>query len=163
MPDATNLDVATPGEHDLVMTRRFDAPRSLVFDAWTKPEMVRRWMLGPDGWTMPICEIDLRVGGRYRCVWRNDAGHEFGVGGEYREIVAGEKLVATEQFEPAWYCGGATVSKLLIERNGETTVTLAVRYDDPEARRRALEADMSKGVAASFDRLEKVIRLKAAE
>jgi uncharacterized protein YndB with AHSA1/START domain len=163
LPNAGNLNVAMPGERDLVMTRIFDAPRTLVFDAWTKPEMMRRWLLGPDGWSMPVCEIDLRVGGCYRLVWRNDAGNEFGLRGEYREVVPGEKLVATERFEPAWYPGGATVSTVLIERNGKTTAITTVRYDDPEARKRAVESNMSHGVAASYNRLENVIRLKAAE
>jgi uncharacterized protein YndB with AHSA1/START domain len=162
MPNTEPLNVATPGERDLVMTRVFDAPRALVFDAWTKVEMMRRWLLGPDGWSMPVCEIDLRVGGAYRLLWRNDAGDEFGLSGEYREIVPGEKLVAVERFEPAWYPGGATVTTILTETDGKTVATTTVRYDDPEARKRALEMNMTKGVAASYDRMEKMLGRKAA-
>src|SRR5438034_4621460 len=73
------LKVTTPSERELVMTREFDASRGMVFDALTKPELVQRWLLGPPGWTMPVCEIDLRVGGKYRYVWRNAEGREMGI------------------------------------------------------------------------------------
>jgi uncharacterized protein YndB with AHSA1/START domain len=162
MSDQENTNFTTPGEHDLVMTRVFDAPRALVFDAWTKAEMLRRWLLGPEGWSMPVCEIDLRVGGGYRFTWRNGEGNEFGLSGEYREIVPGEKLIATERFEPAWYPGGATVSTVLSEQDGKTVATTTVRYDQPEARKRALEINMTKGVATSYDRMEKMLGRKAA-
>ncbi|HEV2842730.1 MAG TPA: SRPBCC domain-containing protein [Chthoniobacterales bacterium] len=81
------------------MTRAFDATRDLVFDALTKPELVKRWLLGPPGWSMPICEIDLKVGGAYRYVWRHEDGREMGMGGTYREIVRPERLVNTELFD----------------------------------------------------------------
>src|SRR3989442_12696438 len=94
MKHAAELRIAAPGDRDLVMTRVFDAPRKLVFDAHTKPELVRRWLLGPPGWSMPVCEIDLRVGGKYRYVWRHDTnGTPMGMGGVYREIRAPERLV----------------------------------------------------------------------
>src|SRR5690348_490411 len=100
------LKVTMPSDREIAMTRVFDAPRTLVFDAHTKPELVKRWLLGPPGWTMPVCEIDLRVGGKYRWVWRSDSdGSTMGIGGVYREIVAHERLVATERFDEAWYPG----------------------------------------------------------
>ena len=86
-----------PLQRELLITRVFDAPRNLVFDAWTKPELVRRWLLGPPGWTMPVCEIDLRVGGACRYLWRNADGTEMGMRGVIREIVPPERLVATEK------------------------------------------------------------------
>ena len=100
------LKLTTRGDREIVMTRAFAAPRRLVFEAFTKPELLKRWLLGPDGWSMPVCEIDLRVGGRYRYVWRNDRdGTEMGMGGVYREIAVPERVVATEKFDDAWYPG----------------------------------------------------------
>ena len=82
MTNSRALEVSTPTEREIVMTRVFDAPRKLVFDAHTKPELVKRWLLGPPGWSMPVCEIDLRVGGMYRYVWRRDQdGTQMGMGG----------------------------------------------------------------------------------
>lgn len=100
MKDPGTLKVTTPSEREIVMTRVFDAPRGLVFDACTKPELVQRWLLGPPGWTMPVCEIDLRVGGRYRYVWRRDRdGSEMAMGGVYREIERPGRIVHTELFD----------------------------------------------------------------
>ncbi|MDQ3809254.1 MAG: SRPBCC domain-containing protein, partial [Chloroflexota bacterium] len=94
------IDVTTPSDREIRVTRVFDAPRSLIFDCHTKPDLVRRWLLGPPGWSMPVCEIDLRVGGQYRYVWRNDVdGREFSIGGEYREVVPPERIVHTERYE----------------------------------------------------------------
>ena len=88
------IDVTTPDDLEIRVTRVFDAPRSLIFECHTQPELVRRWLLGPPGWSMPVCEIDLRVGGQYRYVWRSDTdGGEFGFRGEYREIRAPERVV----------------------------------------------------------------------
>src|SRR6266853_5205233 len=89
MKNTGNLNLTTQGDREMVMTRAIDAPRRLVFGAFTKPELVKQWLLGPPGWSMPICEIDLRVGGVYRYVWRRDSdGSEMGMGGVYREIVS---------------------------------------------------------------------------
>ena len=89
-----NLKVTTPSDREIALTRVFDAPRTLVFDAHTKPDLVRQWLLGPPGWSMPVCEMDVRVGGTYRWVWRHDRdGTEMGMGGVYREIVKPERLV----------------------------------------------------------------------
>jgi uncharacterized protein YndB with AHSA1/START domain len=93
MNNLGGLIVTTPTDREIVMTRVFHAPRQLVFDAWTKPELVRRWLLGPPGWTMPVCEIDLRVGGAYRFVWLGEDGTTMGMGGVYREIVIPERIV----------------------------------------------------------------------
>ena len=77
----------------------FNAPRELVFDAWTTPSLLQRWMLGPPGWTMPVCEIDLRPGGTWRCVWRREDGSEMEIRGAYKEVVPHERLVNTEMFD----------------------------------------------------------------
>jgi uncharacterized protein YndB with AHSA1/START domain len=93
------LNVTTLSDREILIARAFDAPRSLVFDCMSKPELVKRWLLGPPGWTMPVCEIDFRVGGRYRYVWRHSDGNEMGMGGVYREIVRPERIVHTERFD----------------------------------------------------------------
>jgi uncharacterized protein YndB with AHSA1/START domain len=136
------------------MTREFNAPRRLLFDAFTKPEMVRQWLLGPPGWSMPVCEIDLKVGGKYRYVWRQDSdGTEMGMGGVYREIVAPERLVSTEKFDEAWYPGEAVGTIVLSEQSGKTTVTQTILYESREARDAILKTGMEKGLAASYERL----------
>ena len=84
--DVEKLQVSTPSDRELAMTRVFDAPRSMVFDAWTKPELLKRWLGVFGGWTFAVCEVDLRVGGKYRFVWRGKDGNEMGMGGVYREI-----------------------------------------------------------------------------
>ena len=148
------LNLTTPSDREIAMTRVFDAPRQLVFDAHTKPELVRQWLLGPPGWSMPVCEMDLRVGGTYRWVWRHDTnGTEMGMGGVYREIVAPERLVTTERFDEAWYPGEALNTLVLIERAGRTTLTQTMRYESRAARDAVIKSNMEHGVAASYDRL----------
>ena len=93
-PDSFRM--TTPADREIEIARDFHAPRQLVFDAFTQPELVRRWLLGPSGWTMPVCEIDLRIGGGYRYVWRKDGVKDMGMGGVFREIVSPRLVVATE-------------------------------------------------------------------
>jgi uncharacterized protein YndB with AHSA1/START domain len=115
---AGKLTLTTPSDREVVMTRVFDAPRALVYECHTKPELVRRWLLGPPGWSMPVCEIDLRVGGEYRYRWRSkESGHEFGVAGVYREIVAPERIVHTELFDGA-EMGGQSLVTTVFYREG---------------------------------------------
>src|SRR5712691_10291145 len=95
---ASTTTITTPSDREVVMTRVVDAPRRLVFEAWTKPEHVLHWMLGPSGWTMPVCEIDLRPGGAWHFVWRRSDGTEMGMRGVYREITPPERLVSTESW-----------------------------------------------------------------
>ena len=151
------VDVTLPTDREIVVTRVFDAPADVLFDCHTKPELVRRWMLGPDGWTMPVCEIDLRVGGGYRYVWRSDAdGSEFGFRGEYREIAAPERLVHTEGFDgtEAGEAYDALCTLTLVEADGRTTLTQAMRFPSTEARDQALQTGMTDGMGTSYDRLE---------
>jgi uncharacterized protein YndB with AHSA1/START domain len=142
---------------DNIATRAFNAPRNLVFDAHTKPELVNRWLLGPPGWTMPVCEIDLRVGGYYRYVWRNEDGSEMGLGGVFREIVPPERLVATERFDQPWYPGEALDTTDFAEERGKTTVTLTVLYESREARDAVLKSPMEEGMAGGYDRLDELL------
>jgi uncharacterized protein YndB with AHSA1/START domain len=146
------LTLSTPSERELKMEREFDAPRRLVYDAFTKPELVRRWLCGLPGWTMPVCEIDLRVGGSYRYVWRK-GDVEMGMGGVYREIVAPERIVATEKFDESWYPGEAVSTFVFTEKGGRTTFTQTVLYDSKEALEAVLKSPAEEGVAMSYDRL----------
>jgi len=158
MSNPGNLKLTTRGDREIVITRAFDAPRKLVFDAFTRPELVKQWLLGPDDWSMPVCEIDLKVGGKYRYVWRRDKdGTEMGLGGVYREIVAPERIVATEKFDQSWYPGEAVGTLVLIEQGGKTTLTQTILYESREARDGVLKSGMETGVVASYDRLAKLL------
>src|SRR6202047_3885288 len=158
MENHGSLRITTQGDRAIVMTREFNAPRRLVFDAFTKPELVKQWLLGPPGWSMPVCEIDLRVGGAYRYVWRHTVkGNEMGMGGVYREIAAPVRIVATEKFDDAWYPGEAVGTLVLSEQGGKTTVSQTVLYESREARDAVLKSGMEKGVSASYDRLAELL------
>jgi uncharacterized protein YndB with AHSA1/START domain len=155
MKNSGTFTISARGDREIVVTRKFDAPRELVFDAYTKPELVRRWLLGPDGWSMPVCEIDLRAGGKYRYVWKQDnGGQEMGMGGVYREVVWPERFVATEVFDEAWYPGQAVDTIVFTEHAGKTTMTQTILYDSRETRDAVLKSPMQKGMAMSYDRLE---------
>ena len=148
------VDVTTPSDREVRVTRVFDAPRALIYDCHTKPDLVRRWLLGPPGWTMPVCEIDLRVGGRYRYVWRSEAdGSEFALGGQFREIVSPERIVHTERFEGS-ETGDALCTLTLTEEGGRTILTHTIAFPTREVRDQVLQTGMTDGMAASYDRLE---------
>lgn len=163
MMNAGSLKLTTRGDREIVMTRAFAAPRRLVFDAFTKPELVKRWLLGPDGWSMPVCEIDLRVGGSYRYVWRHVNGNQMGMGGVFREIVVPERIVATEKFDESWYPGEAVDTTVLSEEGGTTSVTLTVLYESREAREAVLKSPMEQGMAATYNRLEELLATLAPQ
>ncbi|MEO8358592.1 MAG: SRPBCC family protein [Vicinamibacteria bacterium] len=154
----TSLTLTTPSDREILITREFNAPRRLVFDCMSKPELVRRWLLGPPGWSMPVCEIDLKVGGRYRYVWRSDAdGTEMGMGGVYREVMPPEKIVQTELFDQDWTGGETIGTSILTEKNGKTTMNLTVVYSSKEARDGALQTPMADGMNAGYSRLDDVL------
>lgn len=157
MESTGKLQLTTPTEREIVMTRVFDAPRHLVYEALTRPELLKRWLLGPPGWTMVVCDLDLQVGGAYRYVWRNTEGHDMGMGGVYREIVPGERIVATEVFDQSWYPGEAVGTMALTEQDGRTTLTQTILYQSQEARDAVLKSGMESGVAASYDRLAELL------
>src|ERR671918_1496223 len=120
MRNTGTLKVTTPTDREIAMTRVFDAPRNLVFDAYTKPELVQRWLGVHGGWSWSVCEIDLRVGGAYRFVWRGLGGGEMGMRGVYREVVVPERIVATEAFDQSWYPGEAVSTVTLVEQGDRT-------------------------------------------
>jgi uncharacterized protein YndB with AHSA1/START domain len=152
-----HLTFTAQGERELVVTRVFDAPRRLVFECWSKPEFVKRWLTGPPGWTMPVCEIDLRAGGAYRFRWRKADGSQMGMSGVYLEVKAPERTLATEKFDEAWYPGEALVTNILTDEGGKTTSTLTVLYPTREGRDIALKSGMEKGMAAGCARLDAVL------
>jgi len=161
MMDTATFQVTASGERELVMTREFDAPRSLVFDAWTKPELLKRWLGVRNGWTLDVCEVDLKVGGAYRFVWRGPDGAEMGMSGVYREIVPPERLVATEVFDDAWYPGEAVDTMVMDEQDGKTTLTVTVLYESQEARDAVLQSDMARSAAESYDKLAELLATDA--
>jgi len=152
-----SLQVSTPNDREILMTRVFDAPRRLVFDAFTKPELMRRWFFGPPGWTLAVCEPGRAAGDAYRYVWRSPDGMEMGMGGTLLEIVPPERLVATEKFDQAWYPGEAVSSILLTEYNGKTTLTQTIKYESKEARDMVLQSPMEEGMSMGYDRLAEVL------
>jgi len=136
---------------EILATRTFDAPRRLVFAAFTEPEHVRRWLLGPEGWTMPVCEIDLRVGGSWHYVWRNEEdGREFGMHGVYREIEAPARIVNTEVFEDS-----ESLNTLeLTELDGRTVMRHRIVMPSQAARDAAMATGMANGAEDSYARLD---------
>jgi uncharacterized protein YndB with AHSA1/START domain len=157
MTRSLTLSVEPRGDREIVLTRAFNAPRRLVFEALTRPELLKRWLGVFGDWTMPVCEIDLRVGGRYRYVWHGPDGATMGLSGVYREIVPPERIVATEVFDEAWYPGEALDTSVLTEQDGVTTLTITVLYTTAEARDGVLKSGMEHGVAAGYDNLETVL------
>jgi len=155
--DVGKLQISTPSDRELAMTRLFDAPRSMVFDAWTKPELLRRWLGVFGSWTFAVCEVDLRVGGKYRFVWHGKDGNEMAMGGVYREIVRPERIVCTEKFDDPWYEGDAIDTTTFVERGGKTTMTTTVLYESKEIRDAVLKSPMESGVAKSYDKLAEVL------
>ncbi len=149
----------TPSDRELVATRVVDAPRRLAWQAWTSPEHVPHWMTGPEGWTMPVCEIDLRPGGTWRFVWRKADGAEMEMRGVYREIAPPGRLVNTESWGGEW---PDTLNTLVLtEEDGQTTMTCTVLYPSTQARDAALGTGMKDGWSASYDRLDKHLRTMA--
>ena len=158
MSTARTLKVAANGDREIVMTRVFDAPRTLVWEAFTKPELLKQWLFGPPGWSMPVCETSQKVGGRYRYVWRNEAdGTEMGMGGVIREFTPPERMVGSEKFDDPWYPGEALVTIALTEANGQTILTQTLRYESREARDMVLKSPMESGVTQSYDRLAELL------
>jgi len=150
------LRIVPLSDREIQISRGFNAPRKLVFDAYTKPELVRKWLFGPPGWSFAVCEIDLRVGGKYRYVWRGPEG-EMGMGGIYKEIKAPERIVSTEWFDQAWYPGEAVGTVVMTETNGRTLATTTILYESMAARDAVLRSPMERGLKAGFDRLAEMV------
>lgn len=157
MTSSRALSVESRGDLAIVMTRTFDAPRHLVWEALTRPDLLKRWLGVFDGWTMPTCEIDLRVGGAYHYVWRGSDGSRLGMHGLFREIVPPERIVYTEAFDESWYPGEALVTTVLDEQASQTTLTITSLFESQAGRDAALKSGMEHGVAAGYDALDTVL------
>jgi uncharacterized protein YndB with AHSA1/START domain len=155
MKNTGTLKITTPGDCDVVLTRVFDAPRHLVFDAFSKPELLKRWF-GPRGWSLVVCEVDFKVGGGFRFVLRGPDGKDMGMRGVYREIVPPERSVHMESFDD-YPDKPHQVTSVLTEEGGKTTLTATVRYPSKEVRDIVLKSGMEHGAAESYDKLSEVL------
>jgi uncharacterized protein YndB with AHSA1/START domain len=152
------LELTTPNDREIVATRTFHASREIVFDAFTKRELIQRWLLGADGWSMPVCDVDLRPGGTFHHVWRNDAnGTEFGLGGTYCEIVRPERILHVERFDGPMDSGEALITTTFVEQNGWTAFTMTMSFQSREVRDMAIESGIERGMARSYDRLSDLL------
>ena len=155
--NSSTFGVTTPSDDEIVMTRLFNAPRALVFEVMSKPEHVRRWWgnLG-EGYSVPVCEIDFRVGGKWRFVNAHPKG-EAAFHGVYREIEAPGRLVFTEIFDP-FPDAESVVAAVLTDENGKTRLTATCTYPSKDVRDMVVATGMAKGAATSYDRLEDLTR-----
>lgn len=156
MANSGMLKVTATGEREIVLTRVFDAPRRLVFEAFRKPELLKQWLLGPPGWEMVTCEVAAKVGARYRYEWKHGDGKQFGMGGVCREFVPPERLVCTESMDG--YPGESVVTTVLIEQGGRTTMTTTAVYPSREVRHAVIKSEMERGAGASYDRLAELLK-----
>ena len=162
-------EVTLPSEREVKVTRSFKAPKTLVYRAYTEPQLVRRWLLGPPGWSMPVCEMEVRVGGKYRWRWRSDTdAKEFGFFGTFREVVPASRLVHTEGYDPGTVGGGdypgegAIVTVSFTEEAGSTTVTSLIDFGSKEARDAAVATGMTDGMEQSYQLLDELLKNTAA-
>jgi uncharacterized protein YndB with AHSA1/START domain len=147
--------ITTPSDREVVVTRVFDAPRRLVFEALTKPDLLKRWLAAP-GRSLVICEIDLRVGGAYHLVWRGAGKKDVGSRGVYREIIPGECLSSTETWED-WDAGETFVETRLVERGGKTTLTSTMRFPSKDVRDVVLKSGLEPGVQENYNKLAELL------
>ncbi len=154
MKNTGTLQVTTPTDREIVLTRSFDAPRALVFDAFSKPELLKQWF-GPRGFSMPVCEVDLRVGGGFRFVLRGPDGRDMGMRGVYREITPPERSVHMESFDD--FPGEAQVTSVFVEKDGKTTLTATILYPSKEVRDAVIQSGMEHGAAESYDKLAELL------
>jgi uncharacterized protein YndB with AHSA1/START domain len=157
MPNTEGVKVTTPSDREIRLERSFAAPRRLVYDAYTKPELVKRWLGAMPGWSWAVCEMDVRVGGDYHWAWKGPEGAEMGIRGTYREIVPSERIVNTENFDPSWYEGEAVDTVQFTERAGRTMVTTTLLYVSKEVRDAALQSPMAEGLEMGYKILDGVL------
>lgn len=160
-------EVTTPSDTEVRVERAFDAPVGLVWRAYTEPALVRQWMLGPPGWSMPVCEMDLRVGGKYRWRWRSDTdAKEFGFFGEFLEVEPKRRTVQTEFFDPGDLNenmgDGAKVTLTFEEKGDRTIVVTLMDFGTKASRDAALATGMTNGMEMSYQLLDKVIEIERA-
>ena len=155
MTNTGTVEITTPTEREVVLTRVFEAPRTMVFDALTKPDLLKRWLRAP-GRSLDVCDVDLTVGGAYRFTWRGPGKKDVGTHGVYREIARPERLVATESWED-WDVGEMLVTTVLTERDGKTTLTSTMLYPSRDVRDSVLKSGLESGAAENYDRLAELL------
>ncbi len=152
------VEITLPTDREIVITRSFDAPRELVWEAHTRPALVRCWLLGPPGWEMPVCDIDLRVGGKYRYEWEDRGrGKTMGMSGVFTDVVKPERIGSKEKFDDDWTGGETVNTQVFTEKSGKTHMTLTVLYASREARDGAAKSGMTDGMEAGYARLDDVL------
>ena len=152
-----SMTVDLRGDREITITRSFNAPRERVYNAHVDPDLVRQWLLGPGEWSMPVCEIDLRVGGSFRYVWRHPGKDDIEVVGTYRELAPPARIVHTEVFVPDWTEGETLVTTTFEEDAGVTTMTMVIAYASRAVRDRVLESGMADGMEAGYQRLSAML------
>lgn len=159
MKNTGTMQLTTPSDREVRVIRVFDAPRTLVWDAMTRPELLKRWLFGPPGWALAVCTIDLRVGGKYRYEWTGPEGVFMAMGGVFREVAPPERLVTTQLFDEDWTGGEAVGTLVLTEKDGKTTLTNTILYSSKEARDTALSTPMEHGMAVGYDRVADILAM----
>lgn len=155
--------VTVPSDREVKVMRSFKAPRALVYRAYTDPQLVRRWLLGPPGWAMPVCDMDVRVGGRYQWRWRSEQdGKEFGFAGTFKELQPASRIVHTEAYDPgtvayAYPGEDALVTVTFAEDGGVTTVTTLIDYGSKKTRDAAVATGMTDGMEQSYQLLDRLL------
>ena len=157
MTQSGKLEVTTPSPTEIRVERTFDAPAQAVFYAHTQPAILMRWMLGPGDWSMPQCEIDLRVGGACRYLWRHPEKGDMGMSGEIIEIEPPARLVQTERFDEAWYPGECINTSEFGARDEQTRLVVTMRYESEAARNVALDSPMAEGMEVGYARLDAIL------
>ena len=150
MKNTGTLQVTLPGDREILLTRVFKAPRQLVWNAFTDPEIMKRWF-GPRGWTLVTCDMDVRVGGGFRFILRGPGGRDLGMRGTYKEISSPGRSVHMESFDD--FPGESQVTAVFTERSGETTLEATILYPSREVRDAVLQSGMEHGAAESYDKL----------
>lgn len=150
-----NLTITTPSDREVMLTRVFDASANLVFQSLTEPEWLKRWY-GPSGWTLVVCEIDLRVGGAWHFVVQRPDGKRIGQLGVYKEIVKNERIVNTEAWED-WDAGETMVTTNLTEYDGKTTFQCTILFPSKEVRDAVVKAGLGDGAEQSYNKLAQVL------
>ena len=157
-------EVSTPSDHEVLIKRGFDAPADLVWRAYTEPALMRRWLTAMPGWSMPVCEMDVRVGGAYRWRWRSDDGAEFGFTGVFRDVEPAARLAHTQVYDPGDMGGDMGDESLITvefsEKEGVTTVTTLMDFGSKEARDAAVATGMTDGMEMSYARLDDMLAIQ---
>jgi uncharacterized protein YndB with AHSA1/START domain len=154
MKNTGTLKVSLPSDSEIMLTRVFKAPRQLVYDAFSKPELLKRWF-GPRGWSLVVCEVDHRVGGGFRFVMRGPDGHDMGMRGTYKELNPPDRSVHMESFDD--FPGESQVTAVFTEQDGQTTLNATILYPSKEVRDAVIQSGMEHGAAESYDKLAELL------